>query len=177
MRGLLSWAKTALLILTLIFVGVWITTRRGSRSPLVQLQLPLKHNLLVEPLDSEQMALLRLYAVPYRALVDSLAGACESYRRDSAALFGAHLRRGAGQAWQDRWHDMDAALARRVEDVRRALVMDSAAVSPEGLATIRLPPGSLLLLGSRAGILAEARYDRSRTLGDQLAPIEALCRQ
>ena len=177
MRGMLSWAKTALLILALIFVGIWIDTRRSARPPLVQLQLPLKHNLLVEPLDSEQMALLRLYAVPYRGLVDSLAGACASFRRDSAALFGAHLKRGAGQAWEDRWHDMDVALARRVEDVRRALVTDSAAVSPQGLATIRLPPGSLLLLGSRAGILAQARYDRTRTLGDQLAPIEGICRQ
>ena len=163
-----------LVILAGVLVYAWLAIEH-RHSPLVEVRLPLVHNLLVEPLDSDQASSLRVLAMPNRALRDSLARACAEYRWDSAALAGANLKKEVGQVWRDRWRDMTAVLARRIDEVRPMLVTDSAVVSRRGLATLRLPALSRVILVSRTGVIAAVLLAPTRSFDDQLAPLGALC--
>jgi hypothetical protein len=162
-------------MLAAIFVAAWLGSLSIRRPPITELRIPLTHNLLVEPLDSEFIHSLRVYAMPARPLRDSLVTACADFRRDSMALARTKLPKGAGQVWWDRWRDMNTALGRRVDELRAPLVIDSAMVSPTGTANIRMRPGSRLILGANIGVLAEVLPGSSGPFGDQLVPLGALC--
>jgi len=170
----LRWVKWTLFFAAGIVAATWLGSRFRQPASLV-LRLPLTHNFLPQPIDTDVVRSLRVYAVQYPILRDSLADACAAFRRDSAALAGRQVRRGVGQLWRDRWDDMNAALARRLEELRPVLITDSAPVSAGGVVTIPAPTGSCFLVGSRVGFVAQVGVAPCRGVGDEILPLGAIC--